>query len=103
MVVDGVSVAIVVGLINVMATVGGGFYFMGRMSGRFETYDVRMAHIETDVHYVKNTVATAAVDANRLTRAEADIHNLDIDLRNLRKGVGWINDRDAQGVNREYG
>lgn len=100
--VDPSSLAVVFGTVNILVTVGGGFYFMGRVTGRMDAHEDNTKRIEGDVREMKALLVSAAVDGSRLTRAEADIHNLDTDVRNLRKGIGWIRDADAPSVNREY-
>jgi hypothetical protein len=63
----------------------------------------KVKRIETDVRETRGLLVTSAVETDRLRRAEADIDNLEDDLRKLRMGVGWINDGKATSVNREYG
>jgi hypothetical protein len=93
--IDAGTVAAIVAALNLVLTIGGGGYFAGKLSGKVQ-------RIERDVSETKGLLVTSAVEADRLRRAEADIDNLEADFRNLRKGVGWINDNGAQGVNREY-
>lgn len=92
---DAGTIAAAVAGFNILVTVGTACFFVGAFKGRLD-------RVETDVHETRALLVSAAVDASRLTRAEADIHNLDGDIRNLRKGVGFINDENARGVNREY-
>ena len=102
MIVDASAVAAAVAAFNVLVTVGGGFYFVGRVTGRMDTHEANTKRIESDLHEVKALLVTSAVEVDRLRRAEADIDNLEADVRNLRKGVGWIKDEAAHGVDREY-
>jgi hypothetical protein len=88
--------------VSILVTVGGGFYFMGRVTGRMDAHEANTKRIEADVHEMKVLLISSAVDASRLNRAEADIQNLEDDVRNLRKGVGWIKDEGARGTDREY-
>lgn len=87
--------AVLAGL-NILATIGGGFYFMGVVKTRLD-------RVEKDVSETKGLVTTAAVEADRLRRAEADIDNLEDDVRNMRRGVGFINDKRPHGIVGEYG
>lgn len=96
------AVAVTLGLFNALVTVGGGFYFVGRVTGRMEAHEASTKRIEDDLHEVKRLLVVSAVEAGKLKRAEADIQNIEGDLRNLRKGVGWIRDEDAKSVEREY-
>jgi hypothetical protein len=93
--IDAGTVAAGVAALNLVLTVGGGGFFAGILTGR-------VGRIETDVKETKGLLVTSAVEADRLRRAEADIQNVEEDVRNLRKGVGYINDARATGVNREY-
>ena len=95
MAVDASTVAAVVAALNIVLTIGGGGFFAGVITGKVK-------RIETDVRETKVLLVTSAVEADRLRRAEADIDNLQEDFRNLRRGVGWINDGKAVSVNREY-
>lgn len=88
--------------LSMLVTVGGGFYFMGRITGRMDSHEANTVRIEKELGEVKTLLVSSAVEADRLRRAEADIINVEHDLRNLRKGVGWIKDDGAPGVNREY-
>lgn len=92
---DASTVAAIVAVINVAITVGGGGFCAGVLTGKIK-------RIETDIKETKGLLVTSAVEADRLRRAEADIDNLEEDLRNLRRGVGWINDSKAANLNREY-
>lgn len=100
--IDAATVGVLFGAVNTVVMIGGGFFFMGRLTGRLDIQDVKIARIESDVHETKGLLVSAAVDASRLNRAEADIQNLDTDVRLLRRGVGFIKDADATSVNREY-
>jgi hypothetical protein len=93
--IDASIVAAAIAAFNLVLTMGGGGFFAGKLTGKVQ-------RIETDVRETKGLLVTSAVEADRLRRAEADIDNLEEDLRNLRKGVGYINDGNATGVNREY-
>jgi hypothetical protein len=93
--VDAGTIAAGVAALNLVLTIGGGGFFAGILTGKVK-------RIETDVRETKGLLVTSAVEADRLRRAEADIDNIEEDIRNLRKGVGWINDAHAKGVNREY-
>jgi len=93
--IDPGAVAAVIGIANIALTVGGGGYFMGVLTGK-------VRRIETDVSETKKLLITSAVEADRLRRAETDIQNVEEDIRNLRKGVGFVNDGTARSVNREY-
>jgi hypothetical protein len=95
MIVDAGTIAAGVAALNLVLTVGGGGFFAGKLTGKIQ-------RIETDVRETKGLLVTSAVEADRLRRAEADIQNVEEDIRNLRKGVGWINDAVAKGINREY-
>jgi hypothetical protein len=95
MIVDAGTVAAGVAALNLVLTVGGGGFFAGILTGKVK-------RIEKDVGETKSLLVTSAVEADRLRRAEADIDNLENDIRGLRRGVGWINDDAAKGVNREY-
>jgi hypothetical protein len=95
MIVDAGTIAAGVAALNLVLTVGGGGFFAGKLTGKIQ-------RIETDVRETKGLLVTSAVEADRLRRAEADIQNVEEDIRNLRKGVGWINDAAAKGINREY-
>lgn len=95
MVADAGTVAAVVGALNIALTIGGGGYFVGRLTGT-------VRRIEKDVGETKKLLVSSAVEADRLRRAEADITNVENDLRNLRKGIGWINDDKSRNLNREY-
>jgi len=95
MIIDAGTVAAGVAALNLVLTIGGGSFFAGKLTGKIQ-------RIETDVRETKGLLITSAVEADRLRRAEADIHSVEMDVRNLRKGVGWINDAGAKGVNREY-
>jgi len=88
--------------LNILFTVGGGFYFMGRVTGRMDAHEENTKRVEGEVNEVKKLLISSAVEADRLRRAEADIQNVEEDVRNLRKGIGWIKDENAHGVNREY-
>lgn len=93
--VDAGTVAVIAGGLNLVITVGGGGYFMGVLTGKIK-------RIEEDISETKILLVSSAVAADRLKRAEADISNIEHDLRNLRKGVGWIKDENARTVEREY-
>lgn len=92
---DGSTIAAAVALINLVLTIGGGGYYAGKLSGKIQ-------RIETDIRETKGLLVTSAVEADRLRRAEADIDNIEADVRNLRQGKGWINDAHASGLAREY-
>jgi hypothetical protein len=93
--IDAGTVAAAVAALNLVLTVGGGGFFAGKLTGKIQ-------RIETDIRETKGLLVTSAVEADRLRRAEADIQNVEEDIRNLRKGVGYINDAGARGLNREY-
>jgi hypothetical protein len=93
--IDAGTVAVSVAVLNIAVTVGGGGFFAGVLTGKVK-------RIETDVAETKSLLVTSAVEADRLRRAEADIHNIEDDIGRLRRGVGWVNDGNAAGVNREY-
>lgn len=93
--IDAGVVATGVAALNLVLTIGGGGFFFGALAGKVK-------RIETDVRETKGLLVTSAVESDRLRRAEADICNVEEDVRNLRKGVGYINDAGARGVNREY-
>ena len=93
--IDASILAAAVAVLNVVITIGGGGFSLGILTGKIR-------RIETDVRETKGLLVTSAVEADRLRRAEADIDNIEADIRNLRKGVGWINDSKAPGLNREY-
>lgn len=92
---DAGIVAAAVGALNIVLTIGGGGFFMGMLTGKIK-------RIEKDVSETKKLLVSSAVEADRLRRAEADIQNVEEDVRLLRRGVGWITDEKAHGVNREY-
>lgn len=89
-------------LAQIVVTIGGGFYFMGRVTGRLDFQDVKIGMIQKDVSETKNLVTASAVHETRIGHMEADIQNVETDVRRLRRGVGWIRDADAQSVDREY-
>lgn len=99
---DAGTVAAIAAGLNILFTVGGGFFFAGKMTARMDAHDEKTERIEGEITEVKKLLVSSAVEADRLRRAEADIQNIDHDLRNLRKGVGWIKDERAHGVDREY-
>jgi hypothetical protein len=99
---DAVLVAIVSAGINIIIMMGGGVFFMGKLMGRLDIQDVKLDRVEKDFLETRSLAISAAVDANRINRAEADIQNLEDDVRNLRRGIGWIRDDSAKGVEREY-
>lgn len=92
---DASIVSAAIAALNIVLTIGGGGFFAGVLTGKIK-------RIETDVKETKGLLVTSAVEADRLRRAEADIDNLEEDLRGLRRGVGWITDGKAASVNREY-
>lgn len=100
--VDPGAVAIAFGAFNMLVTVGGGFYFVGRVTGRMDAHEASTKRIELDLHEVKSLLVVSAVEVDKLRRAEADIANIEEDLRRLRRGVGWIKDDKAKSVEREY-
>lgn len=95
MTIDASTVAAIVAVLNIAITIGGGGFFAGVLTGKVK-------RIETDVKETKALLVTSAVEADRLRRAEADINNLEDDLRGLRRGIGWIKDDKATSVNRQY-
>jgi hypothetical protein len=95
MIVDASTIAIAGIALNIVLTAGGGGFFAGILT-------TKVRRIETDVRETKGLLVTSAVEADRLRRAETDIQNVEEDIRNLRKGIGWINDAGAKGVDREY-
>jgi DNA-binding FadR family transcriptional regulator len=100
--IDPGTAAIAFGAFNMLVTVSGGFYFVGRVTGRMDAHEASTKRIEADLHEVKALLVVSAVEAAALRRAEADITNIEEDLRRLRRGVGWINDDKAKSVDREY-
>ena len=94
--IDATIIGAALGLLNIGVVAGGGFLFTGKLLNR-------VGQIENDVRDMKNLLVSAAVHSSRIDRAEADIQNIDHDLRNLRRGVGWIRDEGAPSLNREYG
>ena len=88
MTVDTTVLAAAIGVVNTVVMIGGGFYMMGGLNARLK-------RVENDVRDTKGLVVSAAVDASRLARAESDIHD-------MKRGIGFINDRGAPGVAREY-
>lgn len=99
---DAATIAATIAAFNILVTVGGGFFFLGRITSRMDAHEANTMRLEADVHDMKDLVTSAAVEADRLRRAEADIENVEEDVRNLRRGIGFINDSGARGVNREF-
>lgn len=99
---DASVIAATIAAFNILVTIGGGFFFLGRVTSRMDAHEANTIRIEVDVREMKKLVVSAAVEADRLRRAEADIENVEKDIRNLRRGVGWIKDEHAQGIDREY-
>ena len=93
--IDASTIAAGVAVFNVVLTIGGGSFLAGGLMGKVK-------HIEAEVKEFKGLLITSAVEADRLRRAEADIHNAELDIRDLRRGVGFINDEGARGLAREY-
>jgi hypothetical protein len=93
--IDAGTVAAGVAALNLVLTIGGGGFFAGKLTGKIQ-------RIEIDVQETKGLLITSAVEAHRLQRAEADIQNVENDIRNLRRGVGWINNDGQRNVNGEY-
>lgn len=100
--VDAGTLAAGIAAFNVAITLVGGGVLWGRVTGRMDAHEANTTRIEAAVHAMSALLVTSAVEADRLRRAEADIENVENDLRNLRRGVGWIKDDGAHGVNREY-
>lgn len=100
--VDAGTVAAIVALFNIAVTLIGGGIAYGRVTSRLDAHDVETKRIENSLHELRNVLVNSAVEADRLRRAETDIQNLEEDVRNLRRGVGYINDPNARSVNREY-
>lgn len=100
--VDAGVIAAIVGGFNIAITLIGGGVAYGRVSTRLDTQDENRSRIEQDVKEIKTLLITSAVEVDRLRRAEADIQNLEEDVRRLRRGIGFINDDSARSVNREY-
>lgn len=99
---DAGTIAAVAAGFNILFTVGGGFFFMGRMTARADAHDEKTQRIENEVSEVKKLLITSAVEADRLRRVEGDITRIETTVTDLRKGIGWINDKHAKGVSREY-
>lgn len=95
----GTVAAVVAGFNFALTLVGGGIAY-GRVTTRLDAHDADTKRIEADVHEMKKLLISSAVEADRLRRAEADIQNLETDVRNLRRGVGFI--RGEKGIDREY-
>lgn len=100
--IDAGAVAAVVAGFNIVVTLVGGGVAWGKITGRMDARDADIKRTEDDMHEMKALLVSSAVEADRLRRAEADIDNIETDVRNLRRGIGWINDEKAHGVNREY-
>lgn len=100
--IDAGTVAAIVAGFNIAVTLVGGGIAYGRVSTRLDSHDGDTKRIEDSLHEVRKLLVSSAVEADRLRRAEADIQNLEEDVHGLRRGVGYIKDRDAPTVNREY-
>jgi len=99
----------VAAIVEIVATLGGGFYFMGKVTGRLDRQDERIKDIYRIFNTIQNDMATmralitaSAVHETRLSHLEAEIMNLTVDFRRLRRGVGWVQDAEARTVDREY-
>lgn len=93
--IDAATVVVAGVALNIVITVGGGGFFYGKLTGKVD-------RIEKDVGETKGLLVTSAVEVDRLRRAEADIHNIEHTIDDLRRGIGWINDAGAKGLAREF-
>jgi len=101
--------AAIAAVLEIVTTVGGGFYFMGKVTGRLDRQDEKISDLQKnlvemrgDIKETRALITATAVHETRLSHIEADIINVTLDVRRLRRGVGWINDKAAKSVDREY-
>lgn len=100
--IEPVTVAIIVAGANLAFTMFGGGIFMGRVTSRLDAHDTDTARIEASLTELRRLLVSSAVEADRLRRAEDDIQNLENTVEGLRRGTGWVKDKDAKSVDREY-
>lgn len=100
--IDASAAAVIAVGLNIAVTLIGGGIAYGRVSTRLDAHDADTKRIEDGLHELRSLLVSSAVEADRLRRAEADIQNLEEDVRNLRRGIGFINDRNEKSVDREY-
>lgn len=106
-VVDTTVIVAIAASIQIISTVGGGFYFFGRISRRLDEQDEKIEQLKTDLHSIRESMTAIATQVQGLVTGEA-VQNTRLDnnektVDELRRGVGWITDTGARGINREYG
>ena len=107
--IDVATFAAVAAVADIIVTIGGGFFFMGKMTGKLDAQADKSDEIKVEINNLRNLVSASAVLESRLARAETDIQGAEIDVRNLRntvfdlrRGVGFIQEKNAKTVDREY-
>ena len=107
MVIDtSVIVAAAAGL-QIIITIGGGFYFFGRLSTRLDEQDKKIDELKDELHDIRELVTSVAAQGQLLVTGEA-VQNNRLDyaektIDDLRRGVGFIRDGSARSIDREYG
>lgn len=102
MLIDTSVFAAIAAVVNIIATVGGGFFFVGKMTSRVDGIEASLVDLKKDVSDTKILVTASAVHESRIDRMENDIQAAETAIDMLRRGIGFIQDRKARSVDREY-
>jgi hypothetical protein len=110
--IDSAVFAAAAACVTLIGTLGGGFYFSGKVSQKLDEHSEARKTLTEKLDRFIETINAAALDTvkleKRIEHAEENIGRVDNTVEDLRRGRGWITNRDVRivdpnSVNREYG
>lgn len=108
---DASLIVVAVAVANLFVTIGGGIFFWGRVVQRLDEHAEARKETTTNLNKFIQTFQNAAINhakvETRLEHVENNLDRVDTTVEDLRRGKGWIRDRDifqaAKSIDREYG
>lgn len=87
-------------IIQVCVIAGGGLLVLMTMKGTVDVLKRDVGSIQTEIKKMGDILTKMAVAENRLDNTDTRLTNVERDLRDLRRGEGFI--RGPSGIDREF-